>query len=338
MKITTYASIFLTAALLATAAPTADAGPGRAPRSVQATQEDLIRLQVGTFDPLRKQPHPKGIAWRTDEAVPIGHPTYWLIQVKDHRFAEVAKAIQQTGALRVGNVPDATYMVRATPEQRVVLASHPAVRWTGLYQPGWRIPARAHGKPGLLELKGKQHYQIHLFHPDRAAVARALHRKPANVLDVHTSPQQIRKIAAMDGVEWITVKPKVIPLNENARWVIDTGERDIFAATRPTRLTGKGQTAAVADTGVNYKPDMNGRAHVAFRDCHPVCEEADYTQKMPGTDTDLLTTIVQHNPAGTHRKMAAFFDLGDVGPNPPDESSHGTHVAGSVVGDAGTQR
>ena len=34
-----------------------------------------------------------------------------------------------------------------------------------------------------------------------------------------------------------------------------------------------------------------------------------------------------------HRKMVAYFDLGNAGPNNFDEASHGTHTAGSVDGD-----
>ena len=317
--------------------------------SFAARGDNLVRLQVGAFDPLRQAlPRPAGIAWQEAPTLPAGRSTYWLVQVKGERFAEVAQAITAVGAQRVGNVPDSVYMVRATPAQRQALASHPAVRWTGLYQPAWRVPVAMHGRPGLLDVPGRQVYRVHLFrtHPDPSAVGRAVARisgvrvvsDARVVIDIEAERAQVPALAALDGVEWVTMRPTAVPLNNNTRWVIDTGERDVYGATKVGRLTGAGQTASVADTGVNYKPDKNGRAHVAFRDCNAagtVCEEADYTQQAAGVDTALLTTIKQHNPAGTHRKMSAFFDLGDVGPNPPDESSHGTHVAGSVAGDAG---
>jgi hypothetical protein len=328
--------------------PTRTAAFGMLP-SFAAHGDGLLRLQTGAFDPLSgEQPRLDGIPWVDDGALPTGAETYWIVQVRDQRFAEVVAAIEDSGAHRVGNVPDDSYMVRATPLQRLTLAAHPAVRWAGLYQPAWRVPTAANGRPGLLDLKGRQTYRVHLFrdHPDPAAAVRAITGvmgvrmvgDGGTVIDVQATAAQVPAVAAVDGVQWVTVRPTEVPLNANARWVIDTGERDLLVATALGRLTGAGQTAAVADSGVNYTRDKNGRAHVAFRDCNPAgtaCEEADYTQADPGTDTAQLLDVVQNNPAGSHRKMSAFFDLGDVGPNPPDDSAHGTHTGGSVAGDAG---
>ncbi len=119
---------------------------------------------------------------------------------------------------------------------------------------------------------------------------------------------------------------RIVKHNMNARWVNDTGVRDLYAATAPGRLNGAGQTAAVADTGVNYKLDLNGRAHINFRDCDAagVCKEAIYTQTAPG-NTPAAMESIQNNNTG-HRKMVAYFDLGNAGPNMFDESSHGTHT------------
>jgi hypothetical protein len=153
------------------------------------------------------------------------------------------------------------------------------------------------------------------------------------VLDIEATPAQIPAIASIPAVEWIGTPPQIVPMNMNARWVNDTGVRDLYAATAPGRLNGAGQTAAVADTGINYKYDLNGRAHVNFRDCDAagVCKEAVYTQVRPG-NTPALMEDVQNNATG-HRKMVAYFDLGNAGPNMFDESSHGTHTSGSVDGD-----
>jgi hypothetical protein len=328
--------------------PTRTAAFGLLP-SFAAKGEGLIRLQLGAFDPLSGSlPRPDGIPWVAEADVPAGTTGYWIVQVRDQRFADVVAAIDDVGAERVGNVPDDAYMVRATPAQRLTLSAHPAVRWTGLFQPAWRVPAAANGRPGLLDLAGRRTYRVHMFrtHPDPASVVRRITavagvRLVGNggmVVDVQATRDQVPAIAALDGVEWVTAKPTEVPLNANARWVVDTGVRDLLAATAPGRLDGAGQTAAVADSGVNYTTDMNGRAHVSFRDCNPAgttCELADFTQTEPGTDTAQLLGVVQNQPPGSHRKMSAFFDLGDVGPNPPDDSAHGTHTSGSVVGDAG---
>jgi hypothetical protein len=310
----------------------------------EARGDNLVRLLAGAFDPAQDAaPTVPGMALRAAASLPAGTPQYWLVQVQDQRYADVQAAVAKAGGRIVGTVPDDTYMVRATPAQRAAIDSSSAVRWTGYYQPAWRVPVAAGAKPGLLELTGTQRYRVHVFagDPAPAAVGRALAQMPGVrvlrdegvVADIQATRAQIPAIAALPAVEWIGTPPNAFPMNYNARWVNDTGVRDLFAATAPGRLNGAGQTAAVADTGVNYKYDLNGRAHVNFRDCDAagVCKEAIYTQVTPG-NTPAEMEAVQNNATG-HRKMVAYFDLGDTGPNMYDESSHGTHTAGSVDGD-----
>ena len=310
----------------------------------QAEGDGLIRLLAGAFDPTAgPPPSVPGISLKDASTLPAGTAQYWLVQVDGKEYAAVEAAVAKAGARIAGTVPDDTYMVRATPAQRAAIDANPAVRWSGYYQPAWRVPVAAGAKPGLLDLTGTQRYRVHVFadDPDPSAVASALARiagvkvlrDAGVVVDVEATRAQVPAIAALPAVEWIGTPPKAFPMNFNARWVTDTGVRDLFAATAPDRLNGAGQTAAVADTGVNYKYDLNHRAHVNFRDCDAagVCKEAIYTQVTPG-NTPAQMDAVQNNGTG-HRKMVAYFDLGNAGPNMFDESSHGTHTAGSVDGD-----
>ena len=331
-------------------ASTFDLGPsakaaGTAPlANFQVKGDNQVRLLAGAFDPAAGSlPAGSGIGLRDRSTLPADTPQYWLVQVRDKRYAEVVSATRSSGGQIAGTVPDGTYMVRATPSQRDEIASSPAVRWAGYYQPAWRIPVAAAGKPGLLELTGLQRYRVHVFSDDpaRGAVVRALKQMAGVkvlqdaevVVDIQATAAQIPAIAALPAVEWIGTPPRIVPHNMNARWVNDTGVRDLYAATAPGRLNGAGQTAGVADTGVNYKLDLNNRAHINFRDCDAagVCKEAVYTQVAPG-NTPAQMENVQNNATG-HRKMVAYFDLGDAGPNMFDESSHGTHTGGSIDGD-----
>ena len=308
--------------------------------------DNLIRLLAGAFDPLSDL-KPTGAlpSLTSDSALPTGIVQYWLLQVANGKFAQAQDAVRRAGGKVAGVVPDATYLVRATRAQKATIANSPAVRWMGYYQPSWRFAVAAAGRPGLLDLEGTQTYRVYVFdvEPNLSVVGRALKAIPgvevvANqgvVIDVKATAAQVPAIAAIPAVEWVSVKPRAVPMNSNARWVNDTGVRDVYAATAPGRLTGAGQTAAVADTAVNYTYDLNGRAHVAFRDCNPDgtgCKDAEYVQTTPGSTTPQITGIT--DTGTTHRKVVAFFDLGVAGPNPYDESSHGTHTSGSVTGDA----
>jgi hypothetical protein len=319
--------------------------PGLLP-SLTAKGTGLIRLQVGAFDPLSGAlPVPPGIGLVNDTALPGGVEQHWLTQVRDGRFAEVRTAVEAAGAKVVGNVPDATYMVRATPAQRLQIAASPAVRWMGLFQPAWKVPAAVNGYPGLLQLSGRQTYLVFGYRDDPAvsAIGAALATRSSMhvveddrvVVAVEGSAADIPAIAAMPQVQWVTMPPTVRFQNANARWVIDTGERDVLAITK--FLTGAGQVAAVADTALAYTQNSAGRAHEAFRDCNSqfVCKVADYTQAEPGNSPAELANVVHNNASSPHRKMVAYFDLGKTGVDGDDPSTHGTHVAGSVTGDAG---
>ncbi|MGH2662853.1 MAG: S8 family serine peptidase [Actinomycetota bacterium] len=303
---------------------------------------NLVRLHVGAFDPLKEGlPRPPGLSLVNESSLPELTPQYWLVQVEAQRFDEVYGAISDAGGAVAGYVPDDTYLVRATPLQRELIGASPAVRWAGYYQPAWKL-ATFPGGTRLADLTGERVYRVSLFRDDpQLGQARAALRAipgvevvadGVQVLDLRASAARLQDIASVAAVEYVSLRPEILLHNANARWVNDTGVRDLFNAT--THLTGAGQTAAVADTAINYTYDLNGRAHVAFRDCDPDgsnCQVAEYTQVEPGTDVAQVDTIRDNNTG--HRKMVAFFDLGDAGPNPFDESSHGSHTAGSVDGD-----
>ena len=310
----------------------------------EAKGSNLIRLQAGAFDPLSDPlPSPAGIQLVAEATLPAGVAQYWLVQVRDDQFPAAKGAVTGAGGSVAGYLHDDTYVVRATPAQRAQIDQSDAVRWTGYLQPAWRVPAAGAGFSGLMELDGTRTYQVHVFaeDPNPSAVGQALSNIPGVdvisdagvVVEVRATKAQVPAMAALPAVEWITLKPKVVPLNANARWVNDTGIRDLYSATAPGRLTGAGQTAAVADSGLNYTYDLNKRAHIAFRDCdaNGVCKEAIYTQQTAGSTATNINNVVNHSTG--HRKMVAYFDIGNSGPNPYDPSSHGSHTAGSVDGD-----
>ena len=333
---------------------TGAAGIGSLP-SFADRSRPLIRLEIGAFDPLTDSvPGNAKLPSVAESSLPLGVAQYYLVQVRDGRYAEAHDAITRTGATTASVVPDDTYVVRATPAQRLAFAKSPAVRWVGFDQPAWRVAMGVNGLQGPLDLTGTNAYRVHAFRhdPDAASLAQRLAAIPGvSVLDdggvtvdVSTTAARLPAVAAIPFVEWVTQKPVYVTLNKEARWVVDTGVRDLYWSTAPngaqvTRLSGAGQTAGDADTGLNYKPDQNGHAHVAFRDCSDaagtICKDADYTQQAPGTATAQMLAVQANNAGSPNRKMSAFFDLTGIGPNPPDPDAHGTHTAGSITGDDG---
>ena len=323
----------------------ATSGTGVLP-NFAAAGDNLVRLQVGAFDPLVDPPPvADGVPTITDAMLDADASVFWLVQVADADYAGAIDAILAADASIVQALPETTYVVRATPSQRAAFADADAIRWTGYYQPAWKLPIAAGGRDGIMDLEGHQRYRVYAFRQatDAEAVGQQLaamedvlvEEDARVVVDVVATRAELPAIAAIPQVEWIATTPVAVPLNAEARWVNDTGIRDLYDATADGRLTGAGQTAAVADSGLNYTIDLNGLAHVDFRDCDPYptnCKSATYTQVSPG-DTEAAMTDVVDN-ATDHRKMVAFFDLGGAGPSPRDDSAHGSHVSGSVAADA----
>ena len=297
-----------------------------------------IVLAAGSFDPL-EQLASSPLPVIDDESVSPGKPAYWLAQVNPGRVPEAVRAIKRSGALIAGVVPSDTYIVRAHPEQKTEFASDDAFRWTGLLQPGWKF------SPSLLAEQYEPYYQVSMFdaEPRLRAARRSIEAIPGvevlpvsgdHVLLVRADAARIPAIASVSAVEWIAPPPKFETHNSEARWVLDTGIRDAYAATAPGRLTGEGQTAAVADLAINYLPDSAGNALAYFSDCEGgACKEADFVQVQPGDTPEALENV--RATGSGHRKMAAYFELGATGLEGVDPSLHGAHVAGSVTGDIG---
>ena len=303
-----------------------------------AARGQVIRLAAGAFDPLRDSP-PQPLSRVDESKLDERLPVYWLVQSTPGRVADVVGAVDQAGAKLAGYVPEWTFVVRASPRQRAAIDASPAVRWSGLYQPAWRIA------PGLTTLEGARVYEVSLFR-DEPRLRRArgiIHGLPGVSVEPESSEQVLRveatyaeldDIASVVAVEWITLQPVYELHNSNARWVVDSGVRDTYAATAPGRLNGSGQTIGVADLAINYLPGPNGRVLEYFSDCSGgTCNPAEYVQAQPGETEDQLNAT--ESTGSSHRKLAAYFDLGNSNVHGTDPSMHGAHVAGTATGDAG---
>src|SRR5207249_4823404 len=89
---------------------------GTSPRGIlpnfAAQGSNLIRLQVGAFDPLSDLKPPGALGSLTsDSTLPSGTVQYWLLQVDNHQFARARQAVARAGAKVAGVVPDATFLV-----------------------------------------------------------------------------------------------------------------------------------------------------------------------------------------------------------------------------------
>ena len=164
--------------------PNFDLGPsakvaGAAPlANFQAKGDNLVRLLAGAFDPAAGPlPAGSGIGLRDRSTLPADTPQYWLVQVRDQRYADVVSAVSQRRRTdrRHGSRRDTTWCAR---RRHSATQSRPTRQFAGPATTSRRGASRSQpaDKPGLLELSGKQRYRVHVFSDDPAsgAVGRAL--------------------------------------------------------------------------------------------------------------------------------------------------------------------
>jgi subtilase family protein/purple acid phosphatase-like protein len=293
-----------------------------------------VRLATAAFDPGQKVPAvPKGLA--ADPAT----NRHWLVQMRGPVTLSSRAALEAAGATIIGYLPDYTYVVAADRSVADSVERQAAVRWVGAYHPAYKL------SPSLDKLAfvaGRLRVYVHQdVSPARVAAGLrsidgvAVEEVGRRIVSVSATREALAAIARVEGVSWVEQVPQYRLLNDNARWVNDTGMRGEYAATLPGRLDGAGQTAAVADTGVNYIKDSNGRAQAAFSDCtaRGVCELADFIQRVPGSSAEALKSV--RATGAQHRKMAGYFNLDEDDPyaRSMEPSWHGTHTAGSIAAD-----
>ena len=245
----------------------------------------------------------------TDEQEGIG--TY-LVQLDGPIFPEEQRALENTGALIDGYLPNYTYIVRMDQATRIKVEAIPYIRWTGDYQPGYKICPEID-----LDEQTPREFIVLLYAGSQAESIRptvedldgnivewATNERGAIVL-MNLAPEKITSLVHEPEIKWI--EPYHLPylLNGNAQWVIQTWDID-NRGIWGKGLTGEGQVLASLDSGIRT-------THNFFRD--------------PSISID------DFGDYPDHRKIIAYQkSIGTVLIQFGDESGHGTHTAGSLLG------
>lgn len=250
-------------------------------------------------------------------AVPAGlaagmSPTSWVVQLVGPAAPGWLEALEAAGLrlVRRGYVPENGWLVRGTSDQIARVARFSFVQAAVPYHPWYRL------SPRLDALAGSQELRVLLFDDaDLATVATKVAALGATelgriddtdvkLLRIRADASRLAALAAMDAVQWIE---PVVPLEVRNDKAADTmGVRPVWDGVPEAPgvpLQGEGEIVAVADTGLDTG-DVS-TMHPDFAD-HIVDLEA---WGRPGPGGDVHT--------------------GD----PSDNQGHGTHTAGSVVGD-----
>ena len=239
---------------------------------------------------------------------------YYIVQFSGYIREEWKQAVSDTGAVIFDYVPNNAFVVRMDPVEKSRVESLDEVQWIGIFQPSYRIsPAlssaifnAADGSVVTQEegVEGDAVYEdiiILLFDAnDNECVLSGIEKLGGEIVDnagdimrVRIDGSKIPDIAIMNGVSWIEKYVQPVILNDVAANITN-----VYDVRNTYGLTGSGQIVAVADTGLDT-----------------------------GVDDESMHDDIEGRIVALHAWWSYYEDTGAE-----DNSGHGTHVAGSVLG------
>lgn len=312
--LTVVLSVLLTGAAFGVPRSHYNMGPARG-FTPEAGSPDVIELANGfVIDTRAGEPAlPTGLGIEP----PAGRALY-IIQFTGPVLGAWRDALVRAGAGLYGALPANAMLAWLTPETRAAVAALPMVKWTGLYQPGYKLEDK------LLDAWGERTVVILLSRgADAATMTEAIESRGGTVRDVMTSSFGTTITATLDGADipalarmqetfWIQEYAEGSFTNNACQWVMQSGwlsssPPDTSLAARPVwrnGVRGQGVIMSTTDTGLNLGHDM-------FRD------PALSVQK-PGVWP-------------THRKVVAYKRYGTA--DTSEGQYHGSHVNGTIAGD-----
>lgn len=253
------------------------------------------------------------------------YPEYdtYVLQFVGPVYESWISELQALGVEVFDYLPDHSFIVAMAPEIKEKAADLPFVRWMGTYHPAYKFV------PDLIRwVEGVAMVELSAF-PGRPTqrINETIRAGGGSVLTellvggerrilAELPPGLLAPLAALPEVSWIEPVLTASFLNEQATWVVQTNTSSPPADARRIHskgINGTGQLVTVADTGLDV--------------CHEMFAA------NPGGPCSGASGV-----GPSHRKVLAYLrPLGGCA-NFIDEGPvrHGTHVSGTVAGDAPT--
>ncbi|MBN2389164.1 MAG: S8 family serine peptidase, partial [Anaerolineae bacterium] len=275
-----------------------------------------LRLAAGTVDPLRDDAPGNAIAALQLSAYPGNGMGYYLVQFQGPIAESDVDALEAVGAEVFDYIPDYAYIVRMDNAQRAAVEQMAQIRWVGLYQPAYRLAPDLLVRAVAIEHEGASAdaapltLVVSVFRGEAVAtVAASIQNLRGVILDQSQTNWQSKfkvtlpanalvELASIPGVRWVERAPQWQLYNDRSDNIM--GVRSVWDTQG---LYGAGQTVAVCDSGLDQGSTAPASLHNDFE-----------------------------NGSGVSR-VVALYDLVGGGDGASDvNSGHGTHVAGSVLG------
>lgn len=296
--------VVICTALFLTLGMSAHATPG------SEGQGPMIYLARATFDPLAGEPAFEGLMAEISEPAP-GNAVY-LLQFEGPVLDEWKETVTAAGVELLGYIPDYAFMVRLNGLSVAEAGALPHVRWVGPYRMAYKIEETLES---MAQSETPVTMLVSLFPGEnRAEVEAAIQAMGGSIEDVASSAlvgdtvkttlpaRRVLDLARLPMVAWIEPYLPMSIHNDRSREIMGVNAAQAAMASLGTNLYGANQIVDVVDTGLD-----TGNASTLILDLRDRFIKA-YAWGRPGDWSD-----------------GAWY-----GGQP--QGGHGTHVAGSVLG------
>jgi subtilisin family serine protease len=271
-----------------------------------------IRLQAGIFTPTAGESLNIPADLSSEGAAADGS-RYYIVQFTGPVQEPWKEAVEKAGGTLFDYIPDFAFIVRMDTAARAAVMALPVVAWVGPYQPAYRLSPDLAGSTGMLDLVVQTFPDAEIvalsgqMDASGAMVADADTPSAGGEIRVQIDAAHLKALAQIPAVRWIEPAYERVLTNDVAR---SDGIMAAESVWNNLSLYGQGQVVAVADTGLD-----SGNLATLHQD-------------FSGSPTGC---------SGTTRIVATFArgktgDWSDTFGTPLRVYGHGTHVAGSVLG------
>jgi len=244
---------------------------------------------------------------------------YYMVQMVGPIFQNWTDGLKSTGLDVISYLPNYTFIVRGTPAELQSARSLDFVKWTGIYQPAYKI------QKGLLDETGEFRLVLQLFPGESVTgieqsitalglpIVEKIEHELCTTIDVVLNASQIDDVARIPGVLWMQKWTEPEWFNTNSQWVNQTGYRS--STPSPDSVARRSWFKGVRGSGIVLSTSDSGiyTSHRAYYDAaYPISAAGVYPNHRK---------IVAYKVYGT----AAFGDVSAA-------YWHGTHTAGTTLG------
>jgi subtilisin family serine protease len=274
----------------------------------QFTPEIKLDLAWGAFDPLTEPTPDPMWEWLLAYNDDPYQEHYYIVQF-DRPITEMLRdALIDAGARVFDYLPDFSFIVKMDDTTRTAVEAMESVRWVGLHHPLYKIEPKTLNRIVSFEETASEEFIITTFPgEDPLAIADQIEGLGGEVLDISENGfgskmsarldiEVLEDVTQIEGVKWIEPAPVWKLFNDAA-----AGIMAVPNVWNDHTLCGSGQVVGVADTGLDQGDTDPANLHNDFE-----------------------------NGAGASRVSQIFDRVGDGADDV--RSGHGTHVAGSVLG------